>query len=240
MEVSGIETPTGFYIMSGRCETPLDKFKFTQKNVGGFVRDILFGFSMLHAGNVLHCDVKLDNMIYCVSDRRFKLIDWGASDTMPAVRKRYMDVERPKNTSSPFAWFAWGLGAAASIVYMSFHALKHAGDMVGCSDYRSLILSARDSFESAYAKLVDECRNKSRTKPSKNGDEDALRRLVLNRYVRSFDLFSFGFIIAHVACSSDKDLTVGMRQRLLKLARRLTHYDDPDFTQDAADALKHF
>jgi serine/threonine protein kinase len=239
MEVAGIETPSGFYIMSGKCDTPLDKFKFTQKNVAGFVRDILFGFSTLHAGNVLHCDVKLDNMIYCASERRFKLIDWGASDTMPAVRKRYMDVERPKNTSSPFAWFAWGLGAAASVVYMSFHALKYAGDMVGCSDYRSLILSARDSFESAYDKLVEA--NKTKNKKG-NGkmDEEALRRHVLDRYVRSFDLFSFGFILAHIACSGDKELTTGMRQRLLKLARRLTHYDDPDFTQDAADALKHF
>jgi hypothetical protein len=229
LEVAGLETPAGFYVLSGRCETPLDRFKFTQKNIGAFVRDILFGFSVLHAGGVLHCDVKLDNMIYCASERRFKLIDWGASDTTVAVRKRYMNIQRPKNTSSPFAWFAWGLGPSASIVYMSFHALKHAGDMLGCADYRALILSARDSFEAAYKRL-------SKATPN----EGDLRRLVLDRYMQSFDTFSFGFILAHVACNGGRDVPSPLRRRMMTLARRLTHYNDPDFTQDAHEAMLAF
>lgn len=226
LDVSGLETPIGFFILSGRCDVPLDHFAFTQKNVAAFVRDILFGFSILHAGGVMHCDVKLDNMIYCASERRFKLIDWGASDKMDGVRRRYLSVNRPKNTSSPFAWFAWGLGSSASTVYMSFHALKYAGDMLGCSEYRALILSAKDSFEVAYDRMLQE-----------RSDEAALRRLVLDRYMKSFDLFSFGFILAHIACKYGSAFTSPMRLRIMVLARRLTHYGDADFTQDAKEAL---
>lgn len=226
--VAGLETPEAFYILSSRCEVPLDRYKFNTSSVDSFVCDILHSIDILHRAGMVHCDIKLDNMIHCVAEGRFKLIDWGASETQLAMRKRYVTQQRPKNTGSPVAWLAWGMGAATSLTYMGFYFIKHIKDMITCRSHRELLISAKDSFN----RLLDDG---LRAEKARLGD-DAFRRMLVKKYARSFDLFSLGFIFSHIACTVPR-MSKQKKDALLVLARRFTHYGDADFTQDAGEAL---
>jgi hypothetical protein len=224
-DVQGLETDAGFFVLSSRCETPLDRFDFDARSAPLLVRHVLEGIACLQAARMLHADIKLDNMIYCASDRRFKLIDWGQTKTLDALVASYTGRRaRPENIGSPMAYFAYGLGEAACAVYMTYHVVNFMGDTLRCADFDQLLLSCRASFLRKMAHLR-----------ALHDDERALRKIVAERYAASFDTFGFGMICAHVACRFLKD-GEPVRERLLDLARRLTHYDATDFVQDAAVA----
>jgi hypothetical protein len=227
--IAGLETPEAYYILSGRCEVPLNRFKFNSDSIDSFVCDILKSFDCLHRADMLHCDVALDNMIHCSREGRFKLIDWGLSETQTAMRKRYVTQERPKNTGSPMAWLAWGTGPASSLTYMTFYFIKRAYYVFTCHSYQQMLVGAKDSFN----KLLEESLHADK---ERLGD-DAFRRMLVKRYARSFDLFSLGFVFSHLACSVQR-VSERRRAALLTLSRRFTHYGDADFMQDAGEALE--
>lgn len=214
------------YIFSRRCDVPLDKHAFG-KDADHFVRDLLESFAALHAGGLVHCDVKLDNMIMCGD--RFKLIDWGSSERFEQVARRYVGKG---NTASPMAWAAWGTGIATPAFYVGYFAVLYGLAPLKCADFVRLASGAYASFRAAYDKEVQ--------RQSRARSDEGFRRGLLRRYVRSIDLFSFGMVLAHVACVFSKRLSRRARARMLELARRLTHYDDPDFTQDAGEALRWY
>jgi hypothetical protein len=68
------------------------------------------------------------------------------------------------------------------------------------------------------------------------GAELRLRAAVVRRHAFSFDLFNLGVTLAAVACRRRAPLSPATRARALDLARRLTHYDAPDFCGDDARA----
>jgi hypothetical protein len=231
------------YILSRRCEAPLDRFVFTtDREADAFVAQLLASFADLHAGGLLHCDVKLDNMIWCARERRFKLIDWGASSSVAQLTVRYLrTLSRPRNFASPLAWVAWGAGRAfgTPAVYTGNLLLRYAAAAGGAlldGRFLRLVFSALLSCRAAADREFE--RGVQRGRWAVDTDA-AFRRHIMLRYARSLDLFGFGLAVAYVACvSPEGGLSDGVRARMLELARRLTHAgDDGAFTQDAGEAL---
>eukprot|EP00798_Chlamydomonas_sp_ICE-L_P000906 gene906-biopygen4510 len=73
----------GFYVFSLRCsmERASKGFPDLQK-WNKFVRETLENFDVDPPCGIIHGDVKLENMIYCAKDDRYRLIDWARLPTM--------------------------------------------------------------------------------------------------------------------------------------------------------------
>lgn len=233
LEVMGLETPDAFYIMSRKCEVPLDRYKFSAASIDAFVRDVLSSIDRLHKGGMYHCDLKLDNMIFCAKERRFKLIDWGNSDDETTLLGRYERREHPKALASPVSWMAWGLGPLASVASMTHIVIVNAGPLIRCPMFRAFMLSCKESFSQA----IEQDGGDIKKELDRGRSDAAFRRAIAKKYARSFDLFSIGIVIAHIVCDT-RSLSERRKALLGDLARRLTHYGAPDFTQDAGEALR--
>ena len=103
---------------------------------------------------------------------------------------------------------------------MIYNVLFHGKDLIVCPAFNALVMSAKESFERAL----------SLPTTPKTPTE------IVKQYGPSFDLFNLGFVFAHIACP----MKPGSKQRkaLFDLARRLTHYGDPDFTMDPIEAWR--
>ena len=231
-DVVGLGITFHRYVLSARCETPLDRFAFDKpKDIVQFTGEVLASFARLHAGGMLHADVKLDNMIYCASERRFKLIDWGASLMFPDdVRREYMTTHRARNTTSPMAWYAFGLGSRLTrTVFMFQNGKMHPRAFLTSTDFQRIVIGAYASYRRTLDRILD----------GVGGDETLARGVVLERHARSFDLYSFGMVLAGIAVGSAGAQQGAIRAPLLALAERLTHYDHPEAVcDDAAAALR--
>ena len=124
------------------------------------------------------------------------------------------------------AYYAYGAGPASSLVSMTYHLINFTRDNFHCAAFQRLLLSCRTSFLRKIAEIETEAKEPKHGKTTVRSD-------VALRYARSFDLFNFGVLCAHVACSIQSGKTA---TALMGLARRLTHYDAVDFTQDAREA----
>jgi serine/threonine protein kinase len=233
MEVMGLETPDAFYIMSRKCEVPLDRYKFTPASIDAFLGDVLSNIDRLHKGGMYHCDLKLDNMIFCAKERRFKLIDWGNSDDEATLVARYEKHERPKVIASPVSWMAWGLGPLASVASMTQIIIMNAGPMMTCPMFRAFMLSCKESFSQA----IEQEGGFIKKELGRGKSDAAFSRAITKKYACSFDLFSIGMVIAHIVCDT-RSLSARRKAVLGELARKLTHYGAPDFIQDAGEALR--
>lgn len=244
VNIIGIHVPSlGHFAFSTKCNTPMDKFKFSNDTqMDSFVTDILHAFSCIHKADVFHCDVKLDNMIYCSSDNRFKLIDWGKSATKDVLVRRYARMSAfPNNTASPMAWLAWGLSYSASIVYTSYTMLKHMKNMIVCPRIISFVTHAYESYEKALHCIVHESTgDHSIMKVPSDFKliEMSFRRKIVRMYGNTFDLFDFGFILVSLSCAFSKVLSTNMVNKMNTFARRLTSYGDDNFIRDADEAIQ--
>jgi serine/threonine protein kinase len=224
-----------YFILSERCGPSLDQMPFNDKTVVAFIKDILHGFEIIHQAGLVHGDVKLANMIYCQASARFKLIDWGLAERVTQLKSRYLSRSKPKNYGSPLSWYAWGLWRRVSwATYIGYYLLK-AFKVTCCRPpFTQFVLSAGRSFNEFL-----------QTKGSSMS-----RSQLLQQYAVTFDLFNFGIILAMLAtaprskpgnkntspATTTVNLSVGMRQRLLAFATRLTHYNDPGFFATAKQA----
>eukprot|EP00798_Chlamydomonas_sp_ICE-L_P027927 gene27927-biopygen8503 len=120
---------SGFYVFSLRCSmSAASKGISSDANMDKFVRETLENFDVIHRAGIIHGDVKLDNMIYCAKDDRYRLIDWGKTADHADMVARYVDNTRfgfVNNTSSPMAWFCSGMNYAASLVFMTMIVTRH-------------------------------------------------------------------------------------------------------------------
>eukprot|EP00798_Chlamydomonas_sp_ICE-L_P030952 gene30952-biopygen16783 len=111
---------SGFYVFSLRCSmSAASKVISSDADMDKFVRETLENFDVIHRAGIIHGDVKLDNMIYCAKDDRYRLIDWGKTADHADMLARYVDNTRFRfvnNTSSRMAWFCSGLNYAASLL----------------------------------------------------------------------------------------------------------------------------
>lgn len=218
-----------YFIFSERCGPPLDKFKFTDSNIDKFVDDILKGFAVVHGAGMIHGDVKLDNMIYCEREDRFKLIDWGLAEPVRKLRARYLGHRKPKNYGSPMSWYVWGLWRRVSwATYLGYYLFKWSRKFVKCDQFRAFLLQAGRSFDEHMAT------------PARSGQtrRASSRSALLARHAQSFDLFNLGVIMAGLATCSGYRLHAATRGRLLSLATRMTHYGAENFVGSAVDARR--
>ena len=58
-----------------------NKKRFTEENAKKYVYDILTGLNYLHSNQIVHCDLKLENLVMSsdTSDGKVKIIDFGIS-----------------------------------------------------------------------------------------------------------------------------------------------------------------
>jgi serine/threonine protein kinase len=66
-----------FYISFGIKCNP--NYTIADKNIRQFIENILESIKIINKEKYYHNDIKLSNIIYCDSENRFNLIDWGAS-----------------------------------------------------------------------------------------------------------------------------------------------------------------
>ena len=251
--VVGLHVPaTGaYYTISTRCSTPLDRMAFADRDVPVLVRDILNSFQRLHAGGLLHGDVKLDNMIHCgksgsskrMSGRSggpvaFRLIDWGATIRLKEdLPKVYLETLSPKNTASPMAWYAWGLGPVIDQTFLVMHTQLYPRTFFTSPSFAAFCASSLASFHRQLISLTAAERERGK----KVTLERQVRTTIVRRHGRSFDLYNFGLALAHLAYTFGHAWAPATKTRTLALARRLTHYDHPEFVgDDAATALTFF
>jgi len=214
-----IDPAQEYFVLSQRCGPSLDRYRFDDAKAARFVADIAQGFTILHGAELIHGDVKLDNMIHCAKTRRFRLIDWGLAEPVKDLRARYLGHKKPKNYASPMSWYVWGLWKHLSwATFVGYYMLKAFDKVAHSAELRSFILSAGRSFTAFMAAP---------------GSSKLSRATLLARYAYSFDLFNFGVVLAVLATSKEQRLSRAMRQRLLALATRRTHYADPDFIGSA-------
>ncbi len=270
---SGTSGEDTFYMLSSKCDAPLDRHAFERPDeLVEMARDLLDSFARLHAGGVLHADVKLDNMVFCSMSmsgvrargkgRRFKLIDWGGSIGEGELRERYMSTQEPKNTCSPMAWYAWGLGPRLTVkAFMLLHARMFRSEFLTSLEFIRFCASSLESFTHAVERIeqrVASAAAKGRRGAS-GGDgasaadarwsrrlaghlpaERKVRLAILAEHTRSFDLYNLGLALASLAVSTPAGtLDADVHARVMRLARSLTHYGDADFAgNDAARASR--
>jgi serine/threonine protein kinase len=230
---------SGFYVFSLRCSmSAASKGISSDADMDKFVRETLENFDVIHRAGVIHGDVKLDNMIYCAKDDRYRLIDWGKTADHAEMLARYVDNTRfgfVNNTSSPMAWFCSGMNYAASLVFMTMIVTRHMERVAMCPPMRALVAHAYTSFNLAVRSILG---GNPLFKLDKVTDKK-LRLDLLDRYAQSFDLYDIGLILTAFVCIYDDALSVRMRERALALAFRLVDYGDPSaHLSTARDALR--
>eukprot|EP00798_Chlamydomonas_sp_ICE-L_P012890 gene12890-biopygen12841 len=230
---------SGFYVFSLRCSmSAASKVISSDADMDKFVRETLENFNVIHRAGIIHGDVKLDNMIYCAKDDRYRLIDWGKTADHADMLSRYVDNTRfgfVNNTSSPMAWFCSGLNYAASLVFMTMIVTRHMERVAMCPPMRALVAHAYTSFNLAVRSILG---GNPLFKLDKVTDKK-LRLDLLDRYAQSFDLYDIGLILTAFVCIYDDALSVRMRERALALSFRLVDYGDPSaHLSTSRDALR--
>lgn len=235
-DVVGIQTDK-YYIFLNKCDVSMNNFIFTdQESIRLFITHILESFKKIHSSDVFHCDVKLDNMIYCNRTKRFKLIDWGKSCNKQHLVKRYINhIDRPSNTSSPMAWLAWGMGHYSSIIHMLYSFYRQLTNVLSCSIIGEHIFNSSKSFESYICNVISKTNEipSNYTIHSKN-----IRKKLVNEYASSFDLFDFGYIVLHILCKHKDIIESDLQQVLRDLVYKVTLYGDSEFETNTAKVLR--
>jgi hypothetical protein len=200
-----------------RCSRSGSEVEFDDPaSIDHFVRDILKSFAVLHGAKILHGDVKLDNLMYCPLQRRFKLIDWGASVGFRDAREMFSRMTRPKNMSSPAFWVAWGLDDPGSTLGRMLHIAMHAklGSAVQYNvEFARICLEAYDSF--------------LRFSVSEDDLQTTLRG---DAFLASYDLYNMGIMLLLLLQYSKAGRAAPvLHAAVLELVRRLMFYDHPQF-----------
>ena len=178
MAYIGMSTDNGiFATFARRCQGDLmsvKAFTVTNATVKQLIDDIKPALDVMAKKNFAHSDLKPENIIYCTTSKRFKLIDWGLSRPLTNPRNLYT----PNEFCCPLGHYisgtpwvlatgkfymanfmslnAWCLSSIFMEVFM--HASKHL----------STIVEATPSTEDLFRK-----------------------------YAHRFDTFSLGLIVAH-------------------------------------------
>jgi serine/threonine protein kinase len=213
-------------VFSGRCEMEAASVQFNDKLAMRFVRDMLDSMRLLHAGNLIHGDVKFQNIVKCPgvksTSRVFKLIDWELSTNARTSKSGFVSGKLVKNYASPLAWRMWGLPRHVdTLAFLAYYAYKHTRWVARDPQFIGDLVQAAISFERFISA------NEARSLGS-----------LYDQYFRTFDLFNLGVMFFALARDNSNGITEGPRAKLLTLARCLTHYGHPEFCASADEALE--
>lgn len=227
-----------FCTFSLRCTVPVSNIRFDSDTLlDKFVVETLQNFKIIHDHGLSHGDVKVDNIIYCADEDRFKLIDWGKSIFETKLPQRYL-IPKPvlitNNTSSPVAWLTFGLNYSWSYVFTTMVLSRHVKDIIMCPRMTMLVTHVYKSFErmlnsymghTTFGRAISIGRMLSKR----------FRRQMLDMYWRSFDLFDLGFIVTMIVCKYGDSFSQKMKDRVAEFSRRIMSYGDDDFAGKSAD-----
>lgn len=239
---AGFEIADTYFVMNQICEHgTLEKHAFESfEKISKMIEQILDIFEIIHGAQLVHADVKPDNIGVCDDKKgRFKLIDWGATATIEEISQIYAASRTPRNFASPLAWFAWGLTdeKPTGLEARTFSKVVHAriGRRQGLYSYDRYREFVGTSFES-YSKFL----NKLYVRRDISGLDENVRKAVLKDYVPSFDIYNFGVVIMGVALSlaEAKQVPQSKLDILIEFATRLTHYAHPEYAGISAMAAK--
>ncbi|KAH0621207.1 hypothetical protein JD844_022280 [Phrynosoma platyrhinos] len=131
----------------------VDRFRYSEDDVVGYVRQILQGLEYLHGRHIIHLDLKPDNIIVS-STNSIKIIDFGSAQTYnPLVLRQlgrrvgtleYMAPEMVKGDPIGSAADIWGMGVLTYIMLSGRSPFLEADPL----EAESRILAARyDAFK---------------------------------------------------------------------------------------------
>jgi serine/threonine protein kinase len=83
-------------LFNKNCDSLLKKYSFTIKDICMLTIQILQQIHNLHKVNIIHCDIKPDNLLWDINTNKFKLIDFGLSKVFIKDTKH---VEKIKSQS---------------------------------------------------------------------------------------------------------------------------------------------
>ncbi len=238
--VVGFEIPKHemFCTFSLRCSVPVSNIKFdSDALLNKFMVETLENFKIIHDHGLSHADVKVDNIIYCADEDRFKLIDWGKSIFESKLPQRYLapkPVMITNNTSSPVAWIVFGLNYSWTYVFTTMVLSRHVKDIIMCPRMTSLVTHVYKSFEKM---LNNKMGHTTIGRAFSVGRmlSKKFRREMLDKYWRSFDLFDLGFIVTMIVCKYGDSFSDNMKERVSVFSRRIMSYGDKDFAGYSAD-----
>ena len=229
----GISVGDIYFTLQVLCESKLEDMTLfsTRDAVHAFVVDILDGFAHVHAAEIFHGDVKLDNMMFCGGS--YKIIDWGYSASFAETRELSVATRTPRNCASPMAWFAWGVpsdspdGDISHALHLVMNTKIVRRSVFLLPGFRRLVDGAYASYTARLAALHN----------THHGLTSAVRVAVIRDLVPSFDLYNFGLVVASIALSSSIGVSdAPFRRALLGLSTRLMYYSHPEFVGNDATA----
>lgn len=71
-----------YAVLNQKCSQTVDKLKFTKNSLNKFIKTTLKLVDLMQKNKYIHTDLKPDNIIYCKSDKAFKIIDWEMSRSL--------------------------------------------------------------------------------------------------------------------------------------------------------------
>jgi len=230
----GISVGEVYFTLQRLCESKLEDMSFfsSRDAVNAFIVDLLNGFAHVHAANIFHGDVKLDNIMFCGGS--YKLIDWGYSASFAETRELCATTRTPRNCASPMAWFAWGVPSDSPDGDIS-HALHLVMNTKIVRRSVFLLPGFRRLVDGAYASYTAQLAALHTT----HGLTSAVRVAVIRDLIPSFDLYNFGLVVASIALSSSIGVSdTPLREALLGLSTRLMYYSHPEYVgKDAITAV---
>ncbi|ESQ37436.1 hypothetical protein EUTSA_v10003065mg [Eutrema salsugineum] len=144
---------------SGQCIADLiedNHGRLFESDVKLFARDVLSGLSYIHDRNIIHCDIKPDNLLLCPTDHRFrpngyltKIGDFGLAMEKGSIEygngyghrrgtTRYMAPELMSHGIVDFGVDVWALGCSVLEMLTGESVWGEYGDL-GSADWVNLI-----------------------------------------------------------------------------------------------------
>ncbi len=161
-----------FATFSKKCTSNLTHTKV--KSIDHILKHLIHTLVIMQKHDFIHCDIKPDNIIYCKSSNKFKLIDWGLANKLSQTTKYSGTVL----FSSPMAHYLSGVPAFIAVRIISYTAWQRMRDWYNSTIFQELYKLIYQEFYEAI--------------------EGQTPQELFNKYKYKFDLFNLGMALAFV------------------------------------------
>ena len=181
MTYIGMSTDNGiFATFARRCQGDLMSpavGEVTNATVKKLIDDIKPALDVMAKKRFAHCDLKPDNIVYCTTSKRFKLIDWGLSRPLTNPKNLYTSNE----FGCPLGHYVSGMPWMLAMGYFYSQNFKSLNAWCLSPIFMEVFLYVSEHLSSIVEGVA-----------STPSTEDLFRK-----YAHRLDTFSFGLTIAH-------------------------------------------
>lgn len=178
MTYIGMSTDNGvFATFARRCQGDLMSHavgKVTNATVKKLIDDIKPALDVMAKKNFAHCDLKPDNIVYCTTSKRFKLIDWGLSRPLTNPKNLYTSNE----FGCPLGHYVSGMPWMLAMGYFYMQNFKSLRAWCTSPIFMEVFLHVSEHLSTIVESVASTA--------------DLFRK-----YAHRLDTFSFGLTIAH-------------------------------------------